>query len=163
VADLEAAVAAFRAEGVDSIWLAGFSTGGTIALHVAGADPEIRGVAALAAPSDLSAWSSDPAYLLTLARDVGVVPATADPDLAVWAEEVRALDPLGSAARIPPRPFFLAHGSDDDTVPLADARALADAAEGRCELHVIPMAGHRLRHDPRAIAILLGWLDRQSS
>jgi putative redox protein len=22
-------------------------------------------------------------------------------------------------------------------------------------------AGHRLRHDPRAIAILLGWLDRQ--
>jgi two-component system response regulator DevR len=22
-------------------------------------------------------------------------------------------------------------------------------------------AGHRLRHDPRAIAVLLGWLDRQ--
>jgi putative redox protein len=22
-------------------------------------------------------------------------------------------------------------------------------------------AGHRLRHDPRAVAVLIGWLDRQ--
>jgi hypothetical protein len=40
---------------------------------------------------------------------------------------------------------------------------VAEAAEGHCELHVLPKGGHRLRHDPRAIAILLGWLDRQSS
>ena len=26
---------------------------------------------------------------------------------------------------------------------------------------MIAGAGHRLRHDPRAIAVLLGWLDRQ--
>jgi putative redox protein len=163
VADVAAAVGYLRRAGSANIWLAGFSTGGTLSIHVAAEDPDIRGVAALAAPSDLSAWSADPAYLLALARQVGVVSPNAEPDLVEWAAEVAALDPLGSAARIPPRPFFVAHGSADDTVPLADARALADAAAPECELHVIPMAGHRLRHDPRAMAILLGWLERQAS
>jgi hypothetical protein len=37
---------------------------------------------------------------------------------------------------------------------------LADAAEGYAELRVVAMAGSRLRHDPRAIALLLGWLQR---
>jgi len=27
-------------------------------------------------------------------------------------------------------------------------------------LRIIPGAGHELRHDPRAIAVLLGWLSR---
>ena len=34
-------------------------------------------------------------------------------------------------------------------------------AHGAAELRLIPGAGHRLRHDPRAVAVLLGWLDRQ--
>jgi putative redox protein len=161
--DLSAAVAHLRAESVDHVWLAGFSTGGTLAVRVAAADPDIRGVATLAAPSDLSAWSNDPGYLLALARQVGVIGDDAEPDLNEWARQVADLDPLGSASRIPPRPFFVAHGSADDAVPLSDARAFADAAGGRCELHIIPMAGHRLRHDPRAMAMLLGWLDRQSA
>ena len=44
---------------------------------------------------------------------------------------------------------------------MVDARALADAADGEVELRILSGAGHRLRHDPRAIAVLLGWLDRQ--
>jgi putative redox protein len=38
---------------------------------------------------------------------------------------------------------------------------LVDAAGPTAELRVVHAAGHRLRHDPRAIAALLGWLDRQ--
>jgi putative redox protein len=161
LADLRAAVAFMRAEHIEGVWLAGFSTGGTIAVHLAAQDPTIRGVATLAAPSDLTAWSNDPSYLVALAREVGALDARATPDLKEWAREISDLDPLGSAAMIPPRPFLIVHGSDDDTVPVADSRALADAAPG-CEVHVIPMAGHRLRHDPRSIALLLGWLDRQT-
>jgi putative redox protein len=64
--------------------------------------------------------------------------------------------------KIPPRPLLLVHGADDDVVPLIDARVLADTAEGDdVQLRVIQGAGHRLRHDPRAVAVLLGWLDRQ--
>jgi uncharacterized protein len=51
------------------------------------------------------------------------------------------------------------HGEDDDDIPVTDARLLVQA-HGGAELSLLPGAGHRLRHDPRAIAILLGWLGR---
>jgi uncharacterized protein len=46
-------------------------------------------------------------------------------------------------------------------VPVAEARALADAATGPSELHLVLGAGHWLRADPRAIAVLVGWLERR--
>jgi putative redox protein len=52
------------------------------------------------------------------------------------------------------------HGADDDVVPEADARQFA-RAHGEADLRLLGGAGHRLRHDPRAVALLLGWLDRQ--
>ncbi|MDZ7732143.1 MAG: hypothetical protein U5R31_02710 [Acidimicrobiia bacterium] len=45
-------------------------------------------------------------------------------------------------------------------MPVFDARVVADA-HGEAELRVIDGAGHQLRYDPRAVAVLLGWLDRQ--
>jgi putative redox protein len=51
------------------------------------------------------------------------------------------------------------HGDDDESVPTSDSRQLAEA-HGSAELSLLPGAGHRLRHDPRAIAILMGWLER---
>ena len=65
-------------------------------------------------------------------------------------------------SRLDGRPLLVLHGVDDAEVPVDDARALADAvgaqlpSSGWCRA-----PGHRLRHDPRAIATLLGWLDRQ--
>ena len=67
----------------------------------------------------------------------------------------------GVVPDIPPRPLLLMHGSEDPTVPVSDARALADAADGQADLRVITGAGHRLRHDPRAVAALMGWMERQ--
>ena len=51
------------------------------------------------------------------------------------------------------------HGDDDESVPTTDARQLA-MAHGSAELSLFVGAGHRLRHDPRAVAVLFGWLDR---
>ena len=58
------------------------------------------------------------------------------------------------------RPLLVMHGDEDDSVPTEDARQLAEA-HGSAELRLFNGAGHRLRHDPRAIAVLMGWLDRQ--
>jgi putative redox protein len=58
--------------------------------------------------------------------------------------------------------MLVMHGADDESVPVSDARRMADA-HGSAELRVFDGAGHRRRHDPRAIAVLLGWLDRQKS
>jgi fermentation-respiration switch protein FrsA (DUF1100 family) len=56
--------------------------------------------------------------------------------------------------------LLVLHGSEDDAVPVFDARVLADA-HGDADLRIIEGGPHQLRHDPRALAVLLGWLDRQ--
>jgi putative redox protein len=81
-------------------------------------------------------------------------------DPETWIRELRETRPLVLAEKLAPRPLLLIQGSDDDLVPALDARALADC-HGAAELRIIQGAGHRLRHDPRAIAVLLGWLERQ--
>lgn len=149
---------------VSGAWLAGFSTGGALALCAAAEDERVRGVAALAAPADFGQWAADPHAFLERARSVGVVRATAFPEsFEDWSRQLSEVRAVAAVGKIPPRPLLLVHGSDDDVVPLMDARALADAAGGQVELRLITGAGHRLRHDPRAVAVLLGWLVTQAS
>ena len=149
-------------EGVEGVWLAGFSTGGALAICAAAEDERVAGVATMAAPSDFDTWADDPDRFLAYAREVGVIrSANFPPDPVKWARELRETRASSAAGKIPPRPLLLVHGSEDDVVPVVDARQLADAADGEVELRVLTGAGHRLRHDPRAVAVLLGWLDRQ--
>lgn len=164
LADIAAAVAHLRATtNVEGVWLAGFGTGGALALCAAGEDEGINGVATFAAPADFESWAVDPRRFLDQARAVEVVTDKEFPaDFEAWARELREIRPLNLIGKIPPRPVLVVHGGEDDSVPLVDARALADAAEGEVELRVLQGAAHRLRHDPRAIAVLLGWLDRQA-
>jgi putative redox protein len=161
--DLRAAVDhALALPQISGVWLAGFSTGGSLALCGAGEDERVRGVAALAAPADFSQWAAAPDRLLAEAGDLGVVRSAGFPDDPdAWARELDELRPLALVGKVPPRPLLIVHGGDDTVVPVVEARALDDAADGRGELRVLSGAGHRLRHDPRAIAVLLGWLERQ--
>jgi putative redox protein len=100
--------------------------------------------------------------MLEFSRRVGVIRTPGFPtDIVDWAEGFTALRPDDACAALPPRPILIVHGADDDEVPLSDARVLAETAGGSAELRVIGGAGHRLRADPRAIALLVGWLERQ--
>lgn len=147
---------------VSGVWLAGFSTGGSLALCGAAEDGRVRGVAALGAPAEFSHWAADPDRFLAEAGDLGVVRSAGFPeDRGAWVRELEELRPLALVGKVPPRPLLIIHGGDDAVVPVMEARALDDAADGRGELRVLSGAGHRLRHDPRAIAVLLGWLERQ--
>lgn len=149
--------------GVDGVWLCGFAAGGALAICAAGEDPRVRGVASLAAQADFGERAMDARRFVAQARAMGVIRDQWFPDdLEAWARELKEVRPLGLIGKVPPRPILLVHGASDEVVPVLDARALADAADGQVELRVLVGAGHRLRHDPRAIAILLGWLDRQS-
>lgn len=148
-------------QNVTAVWLAGFGTGGALSICAAAADPSIRGVAALGAPADFDDWASHPRRLLEHAREVGMVEDPAFPaSFDAWARELRQIRAVEVAHHVQPRSMLVVHGSDDDLVPVFDARVLVDA-HGDAELRILRGAGHRLRHDPRAIAVLLGWLDRQ--
>jgi putative redox protein len=162
--DLIAAVSHLEAtEPVSGVWLAGFGTGGALAICAAAEQPSILGVAALGAPADFDDWATHPRRLLEHAREVGIIrdpsfPASVDS----WARELRELSAVAYAPKLAPRPLMVVHGSDDDLVPVFDARVIVDA-HGDAELRIMRGAGHRLRHDPRAVAVLLGWLDRQAN
>lgn len=162
--DLRAAIDHLLASGgIDGVWLAGASTGGALAICQAGEDERVRGVATFSARADFDEWAIDPEGFLAHGRSIGVIPDRDFPaDHDAWARELREIRPTALIAKIPPRPILIIHGADDDTVPLEDARVLADAAGDAVELRILGEAGHRLRHDPRAVALLLGWMERQA-
>lgn len=163
LADIRAAVGFLEARPeTQGVWLVGIAEGGTFAVLATAADPRVRGCATLAAPVNLREWGRDPARLLEYARRVGMIRTPGFPaSLPAWSRGVAGVDALAAARRIPPRPLFVLIGTADPVVSLDDARALAEAAGDCGELRMVGGAGHELRHDPRAVASLMGWLDRQ--
>ena len=119
-------------------------------------------MAALGAPADFKDWANHPRRLVQHAREIGAI------HHADFPPSHRRSGPAGSTtssppttpAAVAPRPLLVLHGSDDESVPSFDARVLGDG-HGAAELRIISGAAHDLRHDPRAVAILLGWLDRE--
>ena len=113
--------------------------------------------------ADFDDWAAQPRRFLEHVREVGAIHNPKFPEsYDEWSRELRRFRPTDAARRFAPRPLLLLHGDDDESVPTADSRVLAEA-HGSADLQVISGAGHLLRHDPRAIAVLLGWLDRQRS
>lgn len=142
-------------------WILGAGVGGALALGVGATDHRVRGIAALGAPANLADWSRDASRFARHCRRMGVFRSEAAPgDLNAWAREISTVDSVTSARAFAPRPLLLLHGTDDDVVSVSDAQLLAKA-HGTAELRIIGNAGRRLRHDPRAVASVLGWLDRQ--
>jgi alpha/beta superfamily hydrolase len=147
-------------EEVNGIWMVGTGAGGTLALCTAARDQRVRGVATLGAQATLRGWETS--RFIDHCRRMGVLRTPGAPaDQAAWAREIAGVNAVGAARRLSPRPLLVLHGSDDDVAPLDDARVLAEA-HGSAELRVVLTAGRRIRHDPRAIASLCGWLDRQT-
>jgi len=144
------------------VWIVGFGTGGSLGLCVGFDDGRVRGAACFGSRATFADWAHDARSMLAYARRVGVVRSAQYPDdLGRWGAAFTELDPAEAARKMAPRPVLVVHGADDEEVPLADARRLADTAGPGMELHVLAGAGHRLRADPRAIALLVGWLERQ--
>jgi putative redox protein len=161
--DLRNAVRVLHARPeVRGVWVAGFGHGGTFAVCEAADDHLVRGVATIASPSTLRDWAQEPGRLLGHARAMGMIRTVGFPrDRAGWVRDIGRVDAAAAAARLDRRPLLVLHGVEDAEVPVADARAIADAGRPSSELRLVQGAGHRLRHDPRAIATLLGWLARQ--
>lgn len=163
VDDARAAIQYLRVEtDPEGLWVCGFGTGGAVGLVAAADDPLVSGVAVAGSPADFDDWAESPDRLLRHAREVGVIKSSSFPsDLDAWKGELRQVRAVEAAERLTPRPLLVLHGSDDEAVPHFDARAVADA-HGAADLRFISGGGHSLRHDPRAIAVLLAWLDRRS-
>jgi len=159
--DLRAAIDMIAGHvGTRRVVVVGVGEGGTISLNVAAGDPRVRAIATFAAPVSLEPWGRDAARLVEYARRTGLVRPDGEPQGAVWSREAAALDVERVGDRLHGRVVLVLHGSDDHVVPVAEARAIVRAIGPGAELRIVQTAGHELRHDPRAVAALIGWLDR---
>ena len=162
-ADLAAGITTLRAvPGIERTWLVGFAAGGTLSICAAGEDVSIAGVAAFSPLADFGERAGETRKSSAQAKAAGAARTRGYPPEpgGAWARAVKEVRPSLLVANIPPRPLLIVAGANDDVVPLTDARELADAADASSELRVLAGAGHGLVHDPRAIALLLGWFDR---
>jgi len=161
--DIDAVVTWLEARSdITGVWLAGSATGAALCIVHAAADTRVRGVATLAAPATMRHWVDNAPQLLDHAQRMGVITTPGFPaNVAAWARQFTELDPLAAAAKIPPRPFLVIHGSEDPVVPPESSIAIVDAAGPGTEHRILAGAGHLLRHDPRVIALLAGWMSRQ--
>lgn len=148
---------------VAEVGLAGFSAGGAVALCRGAHDSRVKSVAGFAVPATFDSWSAESRRFLEACRELGVVKDRAFPaDVAAWAQDFVNESPRQAIAKMGKRPVLLVHGSEDDVVPVAAARELmaARGEDGEVDVRVLVGAQHRLRHDPRAIAVLVGWASR---
>ena len=164
LSDIDASVTWLLARpDVSGAGIIGSATGGALCVVHAASDDRVRGVCTLAAPASIRNWVDNPLQFVEHARRMGVIQSEGFPsNITAWAREIAELDPLAAAAKIPPRPFLILHGADDDVVPPEASVAYAEAAgPGAAEHRILAGAGHRLRHDPRVVALVAGWMSRQ--
>lgn len=163
--DLRVAIEYLRTvDGIDgALWMMGFGTGGALAIAAAVDEPDIAGIISVAAPADFQDWASRPRELLSHARKCGAISdPNFPPDVSKWTKELNEISAVQSAGQLDSESvrLMVLHGSNDDAVPPLDARAIADA-HGDAELRLITGARHHLRHDPRAMATAIGFLNRR--
>jgi fermentation-respiration switch protein FrsA (DUF1100 family) len=140
--------------------LLGFSGGAAVSVYAAAKDKRVTSVVACACPAEFKQWTcGEPSSLVEHFREIGTI---RDSDFPLspekWLDGFKIVKPIDYIARISPRPLLLVHGSQDETVSVSDARRLYARAGEPKKLVIIEGAGHRLRRDERAMAVVLDWL-----
>ena len=141
--------------------LLGFSGGAATSVYVAAEDKRVSSVVACACPAEFNLWtrSDEPQSLVDHFRNIGAIrDDDFPPSPREWLDGFRLVKPIDYIARISPRPLLLVQGSRDDIVSVGDARKLYAKAGEPKSLAIVEGAGHRLRRDEQAVAIVLDWL-----
>lgn len=151
--------------GVDPqrLTVMGFSGGASTAAVVAADDGRVRSLCLGACPAQSFAFLEKERWreFLSRARQIDIIrDPDFPPDAEAWARGMASLRPLEAVGRLQGRPLLILHGEADELVPVENARRLYEAASEPKELHIIPGAGHRLRHSPEAMATALSWLKK---
>ncbi len=144
--------------------LLGFSGGAAVSVYVASQDSRVSCVATCACPAEFTfiTEADEPQSVIDHFRSIGAIRDENFPRSAEeWLNDFRLVRPVEYVAGIAPRPLLLVHGSKDETVDMSHAYRLYDKAGEPKQMIVVDGAGHRLRQDDRAMAIVIDWLKSQ--
>ncbi len=143
------------------LYLLGFSAGAAVSVYVAAQDSRVSSVVACACPAEFTFFtrSDKPQSLIDHFRSIGAIRDNDfPPSTQEWLNGFKLVRPIDYVAGISPRPLLLVHGSQDETVEVSQAHRLYAQAGEPKQLVIVEGAGHRLRRDERAMAIVLDWL-----
>ena len=143
------------------LYLLGFSGGAAVSVYVAAQDTRVSSVVACACPAEFTFFTKGdtPQSLIDHFRSIGAIRDNGFPPSArEWLNGFKLVKPIDYVAGISPRPLLLVHGSQDETVDVSQAHKLYAQAGEPKHIAIVEGAGHRLRQDKRAMAIVLDWL-----
>lgn len=141
--------------------LFGFSGGAAVSICVASQDKRVSSIVTCACPAEFTFFTEadDPQSVIEYFRGIGTIRDKDFPNSAEeWLNGFRVISPIKYVADIAPRPLLLVHGSEDEVVEVSHAHKLYGRAGEPKQISIIDGAGHRLRQDDRAMAIVIGWL-----
>ncbi len=144
--------------------LLGFSGGAAVSIYVASLDSRVSCVAACACPTEFTFLTkvNNPQSVVDHFRRIGAIRDKDFPHSAEeWLNGFRLVSPIKYVAGITPRPLLLVHGNRDETVEMSHAYKLYDRTREPKQIIIVDGAGHRLRQDDRAMAIVIDWLKSQ--
>lgn len=137
--------------------LLGFSGGAAVSVFVASQDSRVSSVITCSCPAEFRFGAPSP--LIDRFRSIGVIRDKDFPDsLEEWINGFSLVSPIMHVAGIAPRPLLLVHGNRDELVDVSQAYRLYDRAGEPKQIIIVDGAGHRLRQDDRAMAIVIDWL-----
>lgn len=133
-----------------SVGLFGFSRGGGMAILTAAANPRVAALVTWAAMARTRRWTEQEAADWRERGEVEVVSRWTGTPLALGTDlladqeaNAASLDILAAAARVRV-PWLLVHGTADETVPIAEGRALAASAGEHLSTLWLEAADHHL-------------------
>ena len=140
--------------------LMGFSGGAAVSVYVASLDDRASHIVACACPARFSFTERDePQKIVEHFRNLGAIRDDMfPPSVKEWFDGFYIISPVTYVAGISPRPLLLVHGSQDDVVPVTHAEEMYAQAGQPRDLVIVDGAGHRLRQDDGAMAIVIDWL-----
>lgn len=144
--------------------LLGFSGGAAVSVYVAAQDKRVSSVVACACPAEFTLFTKtdEVPSLIKHFRSIGVIrDRDFPPSAQEWLNGFKLVSPINYMARIAPRPLLLVHGSRDEIVVVSDAYKLYERAGEPKQMVIVDGAGHRLRQNAEAMAVVLDWLKSQ--
>ena len=142
--------------------LLGFSGGAAVSVYVASHDTRVSSIVACACPVEFG--FDNPSPLIERFRSIGAIRDKDFPhSVEEWINGFSLVSPVKNVAGIAPRPLLLVHGNRDETVDVSQAHKLYDRAGEPKQIIIVDGAGHRLRQNDRAIAIIMDWLKSRYS
>ena len=145
--------------------LLGFSGGAAVSIYVAAYSKKVSLVAACACPAEFVflTESGDPSSVIDYFRNIGIIrDSSFPPSNEEWLNNFRQISPLKHVPRIAPRPLLLVHGNQDELVDVSHAYKLYDEAGEPKQIIIVDGAGHRLRQNDNAMAMVIDWLKSQA-